>query len=104
MLCGDKLIIRAEYMIDDNIYHLRRFEGEKILFDSPHNRKVPDAVHRVHNWDEVLSFFRAQGVLPSSLEFIRQQPGPCPRHCDPVMKNTGCPSHLVCRKGICVQP
>ena len=53
-------------MIDDNIYHLRRFEGEKILFDSPHNRKVPDAVHRVHNWDEVLSFFRAQGVLPSS--------------------------------------
>jgi 5'(3')-deoxyribonucleotidase len=66
VLCGDKSIIRAEYMIDDNIYHLRRFEGEKILFDSPHNRKVPDAVHRVHNWHEVLSFFRAQGVLPSS--------------------------------------
>jgi len=65
VLCGDKSIIRAEYMIDDNIYHLRRFEGEKILFDSPHNRNVPDDVHRVHNWDEVLSFFRAQGVLPS---------------------------------------
>ena len=59
-------IIRAEYMIDDNIYHLRRFEGEKILFDSQHNRKVPHAVHRVRNCDEVLSFFRAQGVLPSS--------------------------------------
>ena len=66
VLCGDKSIIRAEYMIDDNIHHLRRFEGEKILFDSPHNRKVPDAVHRVHNWDEVLSLFRAQRVLPSS--------------------------------------
>jgi 5'(3')-deoxyribonucleotidase len=65
VLCGDKSIIRAEYMIDDNIYHLRRFKGEKILFDSPHNRKVPDDVHRVHNWDEVLSFFHAQGVLPS---------------------------------------
>lgn len=64
VLCGDKSIIRAEYMIDDNIQHLRRFEGEKILFDSPHNRKVPDAVHRVRNWDEVLSFFRAQDVLP----------------------------------------
>jgi 5'(3')-deoxyribonucleotidase len=59
VLCGDKSIIRAEYMIDDNIH-------EKILFDSPHNRKVPDAVHRVHNWDEVLSLFRAQRVLPSS--------------------------------------
>ena len=65
VLCGDKSIIRAEYMIDDNIYHLRRFEGEKILFDSPHNRKVLDDVHRVRNWNEVLSFFRAQGVLPS---------------------------------------
>jgi len=65
VLCGDKSIIRAEYMIDDNIHHLRRFEGEKILFDSPHNRKVPDPVHRVHNWDEVLSFFHAEGVLPS---------------------------------------
>jgi 5'(3')-deoxyribonucleotidase len=64
VLCGDKSIVRAEYMIDDNIYHLRRFEGEKILFDSPHNRKVPDAVHRVRNWDEVLSFFHTQGVLP----------------------------------------
>jgi 5'(3')-deoxyribonucleotidase len=66
VLCGDKSIIRAEYMIDDNIYHLRRFEGEKILFDSPHNRRVPDLVHRVHNWGEVLSFFRARGVLPSN--------------------------------------
>ena len=66
VLCGDKSIIRAEYMIDGNVYHLRRFEGEKMLFDSPHNRKVPDAVHRVHNWDEVLSFFSAQGVLPCS--------------------------------------
>jgi 5'-nucleotidase len=65
VLCGDKSIIRAEYMIDDNIHHLRRFEGEKILFDSPHNRKVPDAVHRVRNWNDVLSFFRAQGILPS---------------------------------------
>lgn len=65
VLCGDKSIIRAEYMIDDNIHHLRQFEGEKILFDSPHNRKVPDDVHRVQNWDEVLDFFRGRGVLPS---------------------------------------
>lgn len=66
VLCGDKSIIRAEYMIDDNIHQLRRFEGEKILFDSPHNRRVPDNVHRVRTWTEVLSFFRAAGVLPSN--------------------------------------
>jgi 5'(3')-deoxyribonucleotidase len=64
VLCGDKSEIRAEYMIDDNIYHLRGFEGDKIRFDSPRNRKVPDLVHRVHNWAEVQSFVRAQGVLP----------------------------------------
>jgi 5'(3')-deoxyribonucleotidase len=34
VLCGDKSDIRADYMIDDNIYHLRRFEGEKIRFAS----------------------------------------------------------------------
>jgi 5'(3')-deoxyribonucleotidase len=65
VLCGDKSIIRAEYMIDDNIHHLRQFEGEKILFDSPHNRHVTDPVHRVRSWDEVLGFFEAAGVLPA---------------------------------------
>ena len=63
VLCGDKSIINAEYMIDDNIYHLRRFGGEKILFDSPHNRHISDPVHRVRNWQEVLAFFRHRGVL-----------------------------------------
>jgi 5'(3')-deoxyribonucleotidase len=66
VLCGDKSIINAEYMIDDNIHHLRRFAGEKILFDSPHNRRLSDEVHRVSSWDEVLSFFRTRGILPSS--------------------------------------
>ena len=64
VLCGDKSIINAEYMVDDNIYHLRRFGGEKILFDSPHNRRVPDAIHRVRSWEEVLAFFRVRGVFP----------------------------------------
>ncbi len=64
VLCGDKSIINAEYMIDDNIYHLRRFAGEKILFDSPHNWHVTDAVHRVRNWEEVLAFFRKRNLLP----------------------------------------
>ena len=27
--------------------------------------------------------------------------GPCPKSCT---EDAGCPSHLVCRKGICVQP
>jgi hypothetical protein len=35
------------------------------LFRADYNGRTPDDVHRAHNWDEVLSFFRAQGVLPS---------------------------------------
>ena len=30
--------------------------------------------------------------------------GGCPKYCDPVVKNAGCPSNLVCREGVCVQP
>lgn len=66
VLCGDKSIINAEYMIDDNIHHLRRFGGEKILFDSPHNRHLRDDVHRVSSWQEVLAFFRVRAILPAS--------------------------------------
>ena len=79
VLCGDKSIIRAEYMIDDNIHHLRRFEGEKILFDSPHNRKVPDAVHRVHNWDEGAVPFPCSGRVALQLELIQESDSPRPR-------------------------
>src|SRR5215469_15682216 len=33
------------------------------LFRADYNARAPDDVHRAHNWEEVLSFFRSQGVL-----------------------------------------
>jgi 5'(3')-deoxyribonucleotidase len=47
MTRGQQILSTYHAMIDGNVY-LRRFEGEKILFDSPHNGKVPDDVHRVN--------------------------------------------------------
>ena len=38
--CGDKGILRADYLIDDNPRQLRRFQGEGILYSSPHNVNV----------------------------------------------------------------
>ena len=54
--CGDKGILRADYLIDDNPRQLRRFEGEGILFSSPHNAGVT-GYRRVKDWLEVETMF-----------------------------------------------
>ena len=54
--CGDKSILRADYLIDDNPRQLRRFNGEGILYSSPHNARVK-GFRRVKNWLEVEKLF-----------------------------------------------
>lgn len=52
VFCGDKSILNADYLIDDNPRQLRRFRGQGILFHSHHNVNVT-GFPRVANWDEV---------------------------------------------------
>jgi 5'(3')-deoxyribonucleotidase len=54
--CGDKSILRADYLIDDNPRQLRRFSGEGILYSSPHNAGVK-GYKRVNDWLEVEKMF-----------------------------------------------
>jgi len=54
--CGDKSIIRADYLIDDNPRQLHRFQGEGILFTSPHNVAVK-GFRRVNDWLDVEKLF-----------------------------------------------
>jgi 5'(3')-deoxyribonucleotidase len=54
--CGDKSILRADYLVDDNPRQLRRFQGEGILYHSPHNANVK-GFKRVKNWLEVEKLF-----------------------------------------------
>jgi 5'(3')-deoxyribonucleotidase len=54
--CGDKGILNADYLIDDNPRQLRRFQGEGILFTSPHNVAVK-GYRRVNDWLDVEKFF-----------------------------------------------
>ena len=54
--CGDKGILRADYLIDDNPRQLQRFQGTGILYSSPHNAKVK-GFKRVKNWLEVEQLF-----------------------------------------------
>jgi 5'-nucleotidase len=52
VFCGNKSILRADYLIDDNPRQLRIFEGEGILYDAPHNEAVT-GYRRVKNWLEI---------------------------------------------------
>ncbi|MCX8957311.1 5' nucleotidase, NT5C type [Erwinia psidii] len=52
VFCGNKSIINADYMIDDNAINFKDFCGEGILFSAPHNQQVT-GYRRVENWQEV---------------------------------------------------
>lgn len=58
VFCGDKSILRAEYLIDDLPKNLLRFEGQGLLFTAPHNLTERDFV-RVNNWQEVAVYFQS---------------------------------------------
>lgn len=52
IMCGHKFILNGDLLIDDRSYNLDKFQGDTLLFDSPHN--VHDTGYtRVHNWLEV---------------------------------------------------
>jgi 5'(3')-deoxyribonucleotidase/uncharacterized protein with PQ loop repeat len=56
VFCGDKGIIDADYLIDDQPRHFERFKGHPLLFSAPHNAgdtRFP----RVDSWTEVRAFF-----------------------------------------------
>jgi 5'(3')-deoxyribonucleotidase len=54
--CGDKGILNADYLIDDNPRQLRRFKGTGILYTSPHNVSVK-GFKRVNDWLDVEKLF-----------------------------------------------
>ena len=56
VFCGDKSILRADYLIDDNPRQLQAFAGTGILYDAPHNAAVTGYT-RVRNWLEIESLF-----------------------------------------------
>ena len=57
VFCGDKSILNADFLIDDNSRHFERFRGEGILYTAPHNIRI-EGYRRVHNWKDVEAIFR----------------------------------------------
>ena len=67
VFCGDKSILQADFLIDDNPRQLRRFSGQGILFHSHHNIHVTE-FPRVKDWLEVEGMFLGDGMrLPGRL-------------------------------------
>jgi 5'(3')-deoxyribonucleotidase len=56
VFCGDKSIILADYLIDDNVRHLGNFRGEGIIYTAPHNVNEK-RFRRVNNWGDVRELF-----------------------------------------------
>jgi 5'(3')-deoxyribonucleotidase len=56
VFCGDKSILSADYLIDDNDRHFRRFRGQGVLFTASHNLNVT-GYPRVNGWVEVRRMF-----------------------------------------------
>lgn len=56
VFCGDKSIIAADFLIDDNAHHFARFGGQGILFAAAHNRHET-RYPRVNDWEEVRQRF-----------------------------------------------
>ena len=57
VFCGDKGILSADYLIDDQPRNLLRFNGQGLLFTAPHNLAIEGFV-RVSNWQEIADYFQ----------------------------------------------
>jgi 5'(3')-deoxyribonucleotidase len=58
VFCGDKSIVAADYLIDDNLRQLNSFRGEGIIYTAPHNVHET-GFRRVNDWREVRTMFLA---------------------------------------------
>ena len=56
VFCGDKSILRADYLIDDQPKNILHFEGQGLLYSAPHNLGATGFL-RVNNWEEVSQYF-----------------------------------------------
>lgn len=59
VFCGDKSIIRADYLIDDSIRQLKRFSGTGILYTSSINQE-DTSFTRVNSWMEIKDYFMSK--------------------------------------------
>jgi 5'(3')-deoxyribonucleotidase len=65
VFCGDKHIIRTDYLIDDHLKNLDHFPGIPIMFTASHNIHYTHH-QRVNNWEEILAYFSKVKERPAA--------------------------------------
>ncbi|MBS4190614.1 5'-3'-deoxyribonucleotidase [Bacillus sp. FJAT-49705] len=56
VFCGNKSVIQADFLIDDNIYQLNSFKNQGILYTAEHNINEEYNV-RCNDWFEIKKYF-----------------------------------------------
>ena len=59
VFCGDKSIISADYLIDDQSRHLKTFKGQGILFAAHHNADESYEL-KMDSWEEIYNYFESK--------------------------------------------
>jgi 5'(3')-deoxyribonucleotidase len=59
VFCGDKSIVRADYLLDDSPRYFATFAGQPLLFAAPHNAHT-DGVPIMKNWWDVAAYFAGE--------------------------------------------
>ena len=62
VFCGNKAVINTDYLIDDSPSQLTAFKGTGILYGMPYNAAA-EGFTRVHNWQEIRSYFLKELVI-----------------------------------------
>ena len=75
VFCGNKSILRVDFLIDDQPRNLLRFEGQGLLYTAPHNLMATGFV-RVNNWLEVAECCAAIPTSEPDFPVPSAQPAP----------------------------
>lgn len=69
--CGNKKVVRSDYLIDDNLRQLHQFQGTGILYTAHLNRHIEAPFKRLDSWLDVHSHFIVQ--RPERIEETREK-------------------------------
>ena len=57
IFCGNKRVVQADYLIDDNLQQLKDFQGTGILYTAKGNEEQKTSFVRVNGWMDVRTHF-----------------------------------------------
>lgn len=60
IFCGNKKVVKADFLIDDSVHQLENFTGIGVLYTAYLNRNKKTPFKRVNNWLEVKRYFLNQ--------------------------------------------